>query len=96
MSADEFVNAAEEQILRHCTYEDLNWDKFKRGIRKKRNNILDSFAPALLNYRGAGSGILRALEAHPHIDFINDAEAEQFTVIIHRPEEKRSASHNGG
>ena len=30
MSADEFVNAAEEQILHHCTYENLNWDKFKR------------------------------------------------------------------
>lgn len=69
----------------------LTTEQIKRGIRKKRNNILDSFAPALLNYRGAGSGILRALEAHPHIDFINDTEAEQFTVIIHRPEEKRKA-----
>ncbi|MEZ4772505.1 MAG: putative DNA binding domain-containing protein [Bacteroidia bacterium] len=58
--------------------------QIRRGIRKKRNNILDSFAPQLLNYRGAGSGILRALEAWPQIDFINDIEAEQFTVIIHR------------
>ena len=62
----------------------------KRGVRKKRNNILDSFAPAVLRYREAGSGILRALEAYPHIDFINDTEAEQFTVIIHRPAERKN------
>ncbi|MEZ4827802.1 MAG: putative DNA binding domain-containing protein [Bacteroidia bacterium] len=62
----------------------LTESQIRRGIRKKRNNILDSFAPQLLNYRGAGSGILRSLEAWPHIDFINDIEAEQFTAIIHR------------
>ncbi len=55
-----------------------------RGIRKKRNNILDSFAPDVLNYRGIGSGILRCLAVYPHIDFINDTEAQQFTVVIHR------------
>lgn len=64
----------------------LTLEQAKKGIRKKRNDIIDSLAPALLNYKGAGSGILRALRAYPHIDFINDTEAEQFTVIIHRPE----------
>lgn len=67
----------------------LTTEQIKRGIRKKRNNILDSFAPNLLKYRGAGSGILRALKAYPNIEFINDTESEQFSVIIHRPEEKR-------
>lgn len=62
----------------------LNEAQIRRGIRKKRNNLLDSFAPALLNYRGVGSGILRALAAYPHIDFFNDVEAEQFKVTIHR------------
>ena len=56
----------------------------KRGIRKKRNDILDSLAPNLLEYKGAGSGVLRALKAYPHIDFINDIEAEQVRVVIHR------------
>ncbi|MDX2286785.1 MAG: ATP-binding protein [Bacteroidia bacterium] len=59
--------------------------QIRQGIRKKRNNLLDSFAPDLMDYRGAGSGILRALKAYPQIDFIHDTEAEQFTVIIHRP-----------
>jgi ATP-dependent DNA helicase RecG len=56
----------------------------KKGIRKKRNDILDSLSPSLLHYKGAGSGILRALRAYPHIDFINDTEAEQVRVVIHR------------
>lgn len=45
---------------------------------------LDSFAPDLLDYRAIGSGIVRALQAYPDIDFINEVEADQFTVIIHR------------
>lgn len=52
-----------------------------KGIWKKRNDILDSLSPTLLHYKGAGSGILRA---YPHIDFINDTEAEQLRVVIHR------------
>lgn len=55
-----------------------------KGIRKKRNDILDSLAPALLQFKGAGSGVLRALRAYPHIAFINDTEAEQFTATIWR------------
>ena len=62
----------------------LTVEQMRRGIRKKRNDILDSLAPALLNYKGAGSGVLRALRAYPQIDFVNDAEAEQFRVVVHR------------
>lgn len=62
----------------------LTVEQMIKGIRKKRNDILDSLAPALLQYKGAGSGVLRALRAYPHIDFINDTEAEQVRVVIHR------------
>lgn len=67
----------------------LTVEQMKKGIRKKRNDILDSLAPTLLEYRGAGSGVLRALKHYPNISFINDVEAEQFKVIIHRPSLKR-------
>jgi ATP-dependent DNA helicase RecG len=70
-----------------CLPNSLTAAQIRRGIRKKRNNILDSFAPDVLNYRGIGSGILRALAAYPHLDFINDIEAQQFTVVIHRQAE---------
>jgi ATP-dependent DNA helicase RecG len=66
----------------------LTEEQIRRGIRKSRNNIIASFAPFLMEYRGAGSGILRALQIYPHIELINDTEAEQFKVIIHRPESK--------
>jgi ATP-dependent DNA helicase RecG len=65
----------------------LTAEMIKKGVRKSRNNILVSFAPDLLEYRGFGSGILRALQAYPHIDFINDVEGEQFKVVIQRPVE---------
>ena len=58
--------------------------QIKKGIRRTRNNIVASFAPDVLPYRGAGSGIVRATKAYPHIEFINDVESEQFTVRIER------------
>ncbi|MBX2926263.1 MAG: putative DNA binding domain-containing protein [Saprospiraceae bacterium] len=70
----------------------LTVEQMKVGIRKKRNNILDSLAPEILEYRGAGSGVLHALEVYPYIEFINDTEAEQFTVIIQRPKPQNRSS----
>ena len=66
----------------------LTEEQIKKGVRRTRNHIIASLAPDLLEYRGAGSGILRALQAYPDIQFINDAEGEQFKVIIPRPEKK--------
>jgi len=40
----------------------------------------------VLPYRGAGSGVLRALQAWPQIEFQNLPEVEQFNVVIWRPE----------
>jgi ATP-dependent DNA helicase RecG len=66
----------------------LTAEQITKGVRRSRNNIIASLAPDLLEYRGAGSGILRALQAYPEIQFINDTEGEQFKVIIKRPEIK--------
>ncbi len=63
----------------------LTVDQIKRGIRRTRNNIIASFAPDLVDYRGAGSGILRVSQLHKNVEFINDIEGEQFKVIFHRP-----------
>jgi ATP-dependent DNA helicase RecG len=51
-------------------------------ISRRRNHILASYALDILPYRGAGSGILRALQAWPHIELENLPEAEQFNVTI--------------
>ena len=45
---------------------------------------LPSYAYQILPYRGFGSGILRALEKYPDIDFIDDREGNLFKCIILR------------
>ena len=63
----------------------LTEEQIKKGVRRSRNHIIASLAPDLLAYRGAGSGILRALQTYPNIEFLNDSDGEQFKVTIHRP-----------
>ncbi len=62
----------------------LTVKNIKRGNSNMRNPILASFATKLLPYRGIGSGIIRALQAHPDITFENDREGNQFKVTINR------------
>ena len=52
-----------------------------------RNPILVSYiAKGLLPYRGLGSGIKRALEDWPQIEFSDDREGNLFTATVHRKE----------
>ena len=63
----------------------LTVEKIRNGNSNIRNPILVSFiAKGLLPYRGLGSGIKRALEDWPYIDFIDDREGGLFTATIHR------------
>lgn len=66
-------------------HNNLTVDKIKRGVSVKRNHTLASFAFDLIPYRGIGSGIIRALQHYPDIEFINEVEIDQFKVIIKRP-----------
>jgi len=58
----------------------------KAGNSNTRNPVLASFAYQILPYRGFGSGILRALENYPDIDFIDDRDGNKFKCIIKRKE----------
>ena len=64
----------------HLTVENI-----KAGNSNIRNPIIASFAAKILPYKGLGSGILRALKAYSHIDFIDDRDGNQFKVIVKRP-----------
>lgn len=69
----------------------LTVEKIRNGNSNIRNPVLVSFiAKGLLPYRGLGSGIKRALEDWPDIDFIDDREGGLFTATIHRKERKGS------
>lgn len=64
----------------------LTVENIKRGNSNIRNPILASYATKILPYRGLGSGIIRALKAHPRIDFENDVEGNLFKAIVWREE----------
>jgi ATP-dependent DNA helicase RecG len=64
----------------------LTVDQIRRGVRRSRNVLLASFAPDLLNFRGIGSGIVRALRFWPSISWVNDADSEEVVATIGLPQ----------
>lgn len=62
----------------------LTIEKIKSGTSIPRNPILFSNARYLLPYIGIGSGIPRALDSYPEIDFVNDIDKELFITVIRR------------
>ena len=62
----------------------LTVENIKVGNSNARNPVLASFANYILPYRGYGSGIMRALEAHPAIDFTDDKEGNKFVATVWR------------
>jgi ATP-dependent DNA helicase RecG len=64
----------------------LTVENVKLGNAVVRNNLLVTYCSKTMIYRGFGSGITRAIENQPNIEFTNDVEGEQFKVIIPRLE----------
>jgi ATP-dependent DNA helicase RecG len=65
----------------------LTVEKILAGNSNIRNPILVSYvAKGLLPYHGLGSGIKRALDEWPEIDFTDDREGCLFTATVHRKE----------
>ncbi len=63
----------------------LTVEKIRTGNSNIRNPILVSYvAKGLLPYHGLGSGIKRALEKWPDIDFTDDHDGCLFTATVHR------------
>ncbi len=62
----------------------LTIENIKAGNSNSRNPVLASFANQILPYRGYGSGILRALENYPTIEFEDNRDGNLFKCIIKR------------
>ncbi|MCF6335059.1 MAG: putative DNA binding domain-containing protein [Spirochaetales bacterium] len=73
----------------------LTVENIKAGNSNSRNPVLTSFAYQILPYRGFGSGIIRALEKYPDINFIDDREGNFFKCIIRRDRELSNNILNG-
>jgi ATP-dependent DNA helicase RecG len=52
-------------------------------------------AKGLPPYKGIGSGIRRALEEWPAIDFVDDRDGSLFTATVHRTEQISSGKSSG-
>jgi len=73
----------------------LTVEKIRHGNSIIRSPILVSYASkGILPYRGLGSGIKRALDAWPEIDFIDDRDGCLFTATIHRKTKISSKNMN--
>lgn len=62
----------------------LTVEELRYGNPVVRNNLMVSYALHALPYRGLGTGIKRALELQPNIEFINAEDGNQFIVKIPR------------
>lgn len=62
----------------------LTVDDIKYGNPVVRNNQLVAFASRTMPFSGLGTGVKRALERQPNIEFYNDFDGDQFKVVIPR------------
>ena len=62
----------------------LTVENIKMGNAVVRNNLIVSFCSKLMQYRGLGSGIRRAIKNTPDLELIDNKECETFTVILKR------------
>ena len=70
-----------------CLPNSLTVESIKLGNAVVRNNLLVTYCSKSMNYRGFGSGIIRAINNQANIELINDIAGEQFIVKIPRPAE---------
>ncbi len=70
----------------------LTTEQIRFGLSNLRNPALASHAFHILPYQGMGSGILRAIEAWPQIEFIDERAANQFRVVLKRPDVQQPVS----
>ena len=76
--------------------DNLTVEKICSGISNIRNPILVSYvAKGILPYKGLGSGIKRALDDWPEIDFTDDRDGCLFTATVHRKEVESSGKGSG-
>lgn len=72
----------------------LTVDDIRHGKTYQRNPFMATFATHALRYRGIGSGIVRMLSECPTMEMVNDSDAHEFKVILHRGESTQKGGKN--
>lgn len=60
----------------------LSLAEAKNGIRRSRNPIIEEIGQSLMQYKGHGTGLKRALKLCPGLDFDNNVEKNAFIAVI--------------
>lgn len=70
----------------------LTVDDIKMGNAFQRNQLMATLCAKTMDYRGLGSGIIRALQTDTHIEFHNEDSGDQFRVILWRAAQESEIS----
>lgn len=70
----------------------LTVEDIKLGNAYQRNQLIATLCAKTMDYRGLGSGIIRALQADSNIEFRNEVNGDQFRVILWRSDLKGKGS----
>lgn len=62
----------------------LTVEDIKLGNAYQRNQLIATLCAKTMDYRGLGSGIIRALQSDSNIEFRNEVSGDQFRVILWR------------
>lgn len=62
----------------------LTVDDVKLGNAYQRNQLIATLCAKTMDYRGLGSGIIRALQTDSNIEFRNEVGGDQFRVVLSR------------
>ncbi len=71
-----------------CLPNNLTVEDIKLGNAYQRNQLIANLCAKTMDYRGLGSGIIRALKADTEIEFCNEVSGDQFRVILWRTTQK--------
>ena len=77
-----------EIISPGCLPNNLTVDDIKLGNAYQRNQLIANLCAKTMDYRGLGSGIIRALKADANIEFRNEASGDQFRAILWRTDQE--------
>ena len=72
----------------------VNIDSIRYGKTSQRNSLIASFCAKTMDYRGLGTGIMRAVKEEQGNIFFENEEGSQFKVIINRPQVEREAAYD--
>lgn len=73
-----------EIISPGALHPSLTVEDIKLGNAYQRNQLMATLCSKTMDYRGLGSGIIRALQSDANIEFHNESSGDQFRVVFWR------------